>query len=261
MNLEKQNTNFASQNNQKQHLLFETGIGIIGEKYALPTALSVRTEHITMIATLLLSVSFIVVALARLNSKHFVLTLAKAIFKNKQIDKIVQEEYPLNNLASILLLVNYLVSSTAVLFLCLPYKYSLQTEVLLLLLPIPFLVFFLPWFSLNVISVLVGDSSFVSESKKNTVVLTHFLGLFYSFILLFWTFNTPWRDYFIAAFLAVTLLSWVFRFFRGFLFAIHKGASWYYIILYFCTLEIIPFILIFILVNVKLKENIFWLFN
>lgn len=241
--------------------MFETGIGIVGEKYVLPSALSLRTEHITIVATILLFASTSIIALARVNSKNFVLTLAKAIYKNKQIDKIVHEEYPLNNLSSILLLVNYLVSSTALLFLCLPYKYSSQTEIFWWLLPIPFLVFFLPWISLNVISILVGDSIFVAESKKNTVILTHFLGLFYSFLLLFWTFNMPWRTYFIPIFLAVTFLSWFFRFFRGFLFAIQKGASWYYIILYFCTLEILPFVLIFILLNVKLKEYIFWFFN
>lgn len=241
--------------------MFETGIGIVGEKYVLPSALSIRTEHITIVATILLFASTSIIALARVNSKNFVLTLAKAIYKNKQIDKIVHEEYPLNNLSSILLVINYLVSSSALIFLCLPYKYSLQTEVFWWLLPIPFLVFFLPWLSLNVISILVGDSSFVTESKKNTVILTHFLGLFYSLLLLFWTFNMPWRRYFIPVFLAATILSWFFRFFRGFIFAIQKGASWYYIILYFCTLEILPFVLIFILLNVKLREYIFWFFN
>lgn len=261
MILEKQNTNFVSKNYKKQRLLFETGFSIVGEKNVLPSALSLRSEHITIIATILLFVSTTFIALARVNSRNFVFTLAKAIFKNKQVDKIVHEEYPLNNLSSILLLANYLISSAALLFLCLPYKYSMQTEVFWWLLPIPFLVFFLPWISLHIVSLLVGDASFVSESKKNTILLTHFLGLFYSLILLFWTFNMPWRDYFIIAFLSVTILSWLFRFFRGFLFAIRKGASWYYIILYFCTLEIIPFILIFILLNVKLEEYIFWIFN
>ncbi len=45
-------------------------------------------------------------------------------------------------------------------------------------------------------------------------------------------------------FVGILLLALLFRLMNGFLFAVSKGFSWYYIILYLCTVNLLPIVLI-----------------
>lgn len=187
--------------------------------------------------------------------------MMKAIYKNKQIDKIVQDEYPLNNASSVFLIFNYIVSATALLFLCIPAKLEVDPKVVYLLLPIPLLTVSLQWFSLFLIGLFTGEKASVSESKINTLVFAHFSGVVYSLMLLVWAFNIQWTPIFIQIFIWTSVIIWFYRFYRGFIFAINKGITWYYIILYFCTLEILPFLLIYYALKDEVVGQFNWLLN
>ncbi len=254
------NTNFASLT-IKRTVLFELSFGIVGANNEIPSSLSIRSENVAFVASLMLAISFFIIAFARLSSKQMVLGMIKAIYKNKQIDKIIQDEYPLNNASSFFLILNYIVSTSALLFLCIPVKDSLDPKVVFLLLPIPFLMVFLPWFSLFLVGFLTGEKNTVIESKINTFIFAHFAGIIYSLMLLIWAFNMQWSSIFFHVFVWFTFVLWIYRFFRGFIFAIKKGVTWYYIILYFCTLEILPFVLIYFALYDKILEQFNWLLN
>ena len=241
--------------------MFELTFGIVGNSYEIPSSLSIRTENVAFIASILLACSFFIIAFARLSSRQMVFGMIKAIYKNKQIDKIIQEEYPLNSTSSFFLILNYIISASALLFLCVPVKANLDPKIVFLLLPIPLLLIFLPWFSLYCIGFITGEKNAVTESKYNTFVFAHFSGIVYSLMLLIWAFNIQWTQIFIQIFLGFTLFMWIFRFFRGFIFAFNKGVPWYYIILYFCTLEILPFVLIYFTLQNKVLEQFNWLLN
>lgn len=241
--------------------MFDIGFEIIGKTREIPSSLSLRSESVTVLAASMLAVSFFIVAFARLSSKQLIYGMVKAIYKNKQVEKIVQEEYPLNNLSSIFLILNYIVTATALLFLCAPGKFTGNPSSILFLLPIPFLLVFLPWFSLIFVGMLTGEKEFVAESRMNTLLLAHFSGLIYSLLLLIWAFNIHWTNTFIYIFAGITAFIWFYRFLRGFIFAFSKGAPWYYIILYFCTLEILPFVLCYYALNFKMGETFIWLLN
>ncbi len=241
--------------------MFDSGFEIIGSGAQIPASLSLRSENVAIIATSLLAMSFFVVALARLSSRQMIYGMIRAVYKNKQVEKIVQEEYPLNNLASFFLIVNYIISASALLFLCLPSRSTLDPWIVLTLMPLPFLVVFLPWFSLVITGVITGEREVVWESKVNTVLFAHLTGLIYSLILLLWAFNMQWSALFVKIFIGVTAFLWFYRFLRGFVFAFGKGAPWYYIILYFCTFEILPFVLCYLVLNFKMEEQLNWLLN
>lgn len=247
---------------EKQAILFEIGFEIIGSQEQIPAALSPRGENAAILTTSLLAFSFFIIALARLSSRQMVAGMVRAVYKNKQIEKIVQEEYPLKNLSSFFLVLNYLISASALLFLCISSSApKTQPWIILLLAPIPFLVFFLPWLSLVLAGAITGEKDIVEESKLNTMVFAHFAGLVYSLILLVWTFNGQWSPIFIRIFIGVSVFIWLYRFLRGFIFAFSKGAPWYYIILYFCTLEILPFVLCYLVLNFKMEGKFDWLLN
>ncbi len=241
--------------------MFELSFGIVGANYEIPSSLSIRSENIAFVASFMLAISFVIIAFARLSSKQMVFGMIKAIYKNKQIDKIIQDEYPLNNASSWFLIINYIVSASTLLFLSIPSTNNLNPKIIFLLLPIPFLMVFLPWLSLFLVGFITGEKNSVTESKINTFIFAHFAGIIYSLMLLIWAFNIQWTTIFVQIFVWFTALMWIYRFFRGFIFAINKGITWYYIILYFCTLEILPFVLIYFALHDKILEQINWFLN
>lgn len=241
----------------KGDILLELGIEIVGKSEVIPAALTPRSESITLVATSMLAVSFLIIALARLGSGQQVYSLVRAVYKNKQVEKIVREEYPLNNLTSIFLILNHVLAASALIFLSLaPSPFTDNPYSIFTLLPIPFLVVFLPWLSLIFIGALTKEKEMVAESRMNTLLFAHFSGLVYSLVLLVWAFNIQWKETFIYIFAGIALFIWLYRFLRGFIAAFSKGAPWYYIILYFCTLEILPFVLCFYALNYKIEEII-----
>lgn len=241
--------------------MFELSFRIVGANNEIPASLSIRGANVAFVALLMLAFSFFIIAFARLSSKQMVVGMIKAIYKNKQIDKIIQDEYPLNNASSFFLVLNYIISASALLFLCIPAANNLDPKIIFFLLPIPILIVFLPWFSLFLVGFVSGEKNSVTESKINTFIFAHFAGIIYSLMLLVWAFNIQWTNIFIEIFIWFTFAIWVYRFFRGFLFALNKGISWYYIILYFCTLEILPFVLIYFALQERILEQFNWLLN
>lgn len=215
---------------------------------AVPGSLTPRSESLTWISTALLAASFLLIALSRLSASHFVLSISKAVYKNKNVERTLQDEFPIASISSFLLVLNYLISCSALIYLSYLYSFNFQKPEISLLyyLPIfPGILLFWPWIALSFVGLLTGEGKNILESKLNTWLFAEFSGLFYSLILLVWTFNLQWSEYFVWAFLVFSIAMWLYRFLRGFLFAISKGMRWYYIILYFCTLEILPLAMIY----------------
>jgi len=67
-----------------------------------------------------------------------------------------------------------------------------------------------------------------------------YLSLFAVFIL-----NVNWADELIPLIYSVTILVFAFRFLKGFRFGLQNNISWYYLILYFCSLEIWPLLFVY----------------
>lgn len=173
------------------------------------------------------------------------LNVMDAMYNNKKISKIIQISYPLNNLSSILLLLNYIISMSALFFLSIQTFQAISNQDIIYIALISALLVIVPWISMFTIGFLTGDKEVMAENKINTIVFAHASGLVYSMILLIWTFNPQWSSFFVYLFLGFVLLFIFYRILRGFLSAFKKGVRWYYIILYLCTLEILPFILLY----------------
>lgn len=219
---------------------------IIGNNYEdVPLHLSERESSFSTLILLLLSLSFIVIAFSRLSSRILFLNIIEAIYKNGRVAKIVQIIYPLNTFSSILLLLNYTISISALLFLTIQNYYPIENQAIFYLAFVSILLVLVPWLSLFSIGFLTGDKDVLLESKINTIIFAHASGLIYSVILLIWTFNSQWSGIFVYVFLGLLFLFTGYRLLRGFLSAFKKGVRWYYIILYLCTLEILPFVLLY----------------
>ena len=226
--------------------MFIVSLNIIGSNYQdVPLHLSARESSFSTLILLLLSLSFIVIAFSRLSSKVMFSNIIEAILKNKKVSKIIQISYPLNNLSSILLLLNYIISFSALLFLTIQSIQPIFNQDIIYIAIIALILVFVPWISFSLVGFLTGEKEVMSDNKINTIVFAHASGLIFSIILLIWTFNPQWSQFFVYIFLGIVLLFTFYRILRGFLSTFKKGVAWYYLILYLCTLEILPFILLY----------------
>ena len=226
--------------------MFIPALKIIGTNYQdVPLYLSERESSFSTLILLFLSLSFILIAFARLSSRVMFLNIMEAMYKNKRISKIVQVSYPLNTLSSLLLMLNYIISMSALFFLTLQTFQPIVSQDILYMGLISALLVLFPWVAMFAIGFLTGADEVMVENKINTIVFSHASGLVYSIILLIWTFNPQWSSIFVYVFLGFALMFAFYRLLRGFLSAFKKGVRWYYIILYLCTLEILPFVLLY----------------
>ncbi len=218
----------------------------------IPLILVERNQSVLWIALFGLSISFILIAFSRFGSSNFVVVFSKILYKNNNINKIIQDEYSLFSMGSIFLLLNYLISTSTLLYLAnfsFSYVKEINIFIFLPLLPIYFLLW--PLICYNIVGFLTGEKETFGENKKNVIVLSQLVGILFSLLLLLWTFNLKWSIYFIYAFIILMSFFWIYKIFRGIIFSFQHNVSWYYIILYFCTLEILPIFIFYMIFIVK----------
>lgn len=204
-----------------------------------------RNQNLLWISTLTLVVSFFIIAIARMSSREFLISLGKSVYKNNQVDRIVQEEYPINSPASFLLLINFFLVFGGNLNLYLQHQgIQLELHQLVWLLIPPFIYFFWSWLSMKLTILISGEKSLFVFAKLNLLIFLQLGGVLLSLSLLIWAFNPGFSTYFSSLFLVIIGFILVFRVFRGIIEAFQQGISLYYIILYFCTLEILPYYLL-----------------
>lgn len=218
----------------------------------VPLALSPRNQSTMWVSIIGLTVSFILIALSRLGTVNLIPVFSRILYKNSNVEKIVQEEYPLTSISSILLLINFIVTSIILLYLSDLYfsnrqlfSFGEQFYLLYIFALIPLYLLFWPIIWFNVIGFLTKEGKMLSENKKNTILFSQISGILFSFLLLVWSFNLKWSKYCMIAFIVLICLMWLYKIFRGIFFSFRHGIAWYYIILYLCTLEILPLVLIY----------------
>ena len=227
---------------QKSYLSFEYKVQTFfsnnNQAIEIPLKLTERNLNVLWIAMTGLAISFILLALSKQGTSKIVVIFSKIIFKNSSILKTINEEYSLSNFSSFLLIVNFILTTSLLTYLTFLH--------FLTFFPVYFFLWPLIWY--NVIGLITNEQKIFKENKMNIIVLSQITGFFFSFLLLIWTFNLKWSNLLVYAFAGILVLFWIYKLFRGIIFSFQHQISWYYIFLYFCTLEILPLLLIFTIV-------------
>lgn len=225
----------------------------------IPLHLSLRNHDTLWFSLIGVSISFVLLAISRIGSSNVVAIFSKALYKNKNIEKIVKEDYSLNSFRSIILVLNFIITCSILLYLSYLHFNVNNNFTLMYFLPIVPVYFFLwPLLCYSLIGFLTKEKKIVVENKHNVILISQIIGLLFSILLLLWAFNIKWSEYFILAFIIIMVSFWIYKIFRGIIFSFQHGVAWYYIILYFCTLEILPLVLIYNIYLSKMSD--FWLF-
>jgi hypothetical protein len=216
------------------------------DKQDLKLNLLLRPEAPYQWAIFSLFVSIILLTITRINNPLFVVSLFRSIYKNRNIEKIVFEELPLSRITNFCLVSNFILCFTIITsFLLNEYFHVFGWLNWLISLCIPLYLLVGPQLYLTLVEIISGENKFSKEIKLTNRIICQFLGLFGTLFLLVWIFNQH-SHLFVSNFIIYLIsLTYIFRLFRGFVFAFSKGLPWYYIILYFCTFELLPLYVVY----------------
>ena len=207
----------------------------------IPEYLDYRAQTYTLLMFGVLSVSFAMIAVSRMSNNRSISTVMSVFFRNTSVDQVLKENMRLNSLSSVLLILNYFISFSLCTFIL--FNRIILLEVVwsvLFAVAVPLIWFILEILGLLTIGWLTGEQKRVEISIINTLTGSQFSGLVLSVIALFWIMNPDLNRLFLALFIAVICLKFATRLLKNSIAVLSSGVPWYYLILYFCTLEILP---------------------
>jgi hypothetical protein len=91
------------------------------------------------------------------------------------------------------------------------------------------------------VGAITGESKKLYSSFITTLSLNQFFGLFLSLFSLLWIMNPEFNTVYVVIFGLLLVLQYFMRVLKNTIAILINGVPWYYLILYFCTLEILPF--------------------
>lgn len=223
----------------------------------VPTSLTLRPDSTGLYLGFMLFVAFVILSVAKRmepaiikNTYHFFLSSPKRI-KPKTFDE------NFSSTGFILIGVLFLISLTVglslfyrVLFIKFPLlltDLNLQSNSSFLLLSFLTALGFIFYCFYGVL----GASWFSGEKKLSKAlslsVWLNILGfslVLFVFVLV-WLLNNSFNRQFFLIFCGIISLFFLFRFFKLLIISFVGGVAWYYIILYFCTLEVMPIAILY----------------
>jgi hypothetical protein len=208
----------------------------------IPESLILREQTYTMLLIGILSLSFLLISLARnMNSKSLG-TVVSIFFRDSESMEVrLKENMRIGSVSSVILLSNYFISFGLCNFIFF-HRILLFDDSTSFWLSFgsSFVLFIVEIVGLLFVGLLSGESRRLHLALLNTLTISQFAGIFYTLIALFWIINTGADKLFLSLYLTIVALKAASRVLKSSATVLTNGVSWYYLILYLCTLEILP---------------------
>lgn len=208
----------------------------------IPTELTLRDHSITLIVGIGLFLSFLSISLAKLIKSDVYSAMIVSLTKTTGLRTFTKESYPVNKVDTFLLIFNYLIAASTVLLILFNTQDIYVEGSLQKALAIPFLILLWSLVSMLFVRIITGERQVFVEPFIMKLVGAQFLGLFYFLLSLIFTLNSFDHSFLVNIIVWSFLIESIVRVFKSISVVYLRGVSWYYIILYFCTLEILPLV-------------------
>ena len=195
------------------------------------------------LVVLLLAILLVVIAKYR-NTRSFEITL-KLFFSHVNFESTIKESWPLFSSTSWLLVFNFILNFSLSLYLFYFSKQASNDWVSMWqALTFGLFLFLLAFCSMIFINFLSGNQKLIQLPSQVSWVLPQFAGLLILCLNTICLLNIAWQDQ--IYWIILSIIVWVSgqRFFRSLFYLFGQQIEWYYILLYLCTLEIIPLLLL-----------------
>lgn len=214
----------------------------------IPILLEPRSSWGNFFAGSMFMVSFIVLAIANLLRPGFYYVTTQFIIKGDGIVAFTKEFLPVNKRTSTLLYANFILSTLAI--------NSLVVNSSLVNMDIgkwggvAFILFNVYHVvSLSVAAGISGNWKVFEDSFYLKLTGVQWLGVAYFVIGVIWFFTSGLDIAIFKVIICLTLIEFLLRISKSFFASMRSGAPWYYIILYLCTLEILPITVVTLLIS------------
>ena len=187
------------------------------------------------------------IALSKFNNSDLFRSITKSFFRFKLLENNFNDENRIGFAASILLNINFILSLTICFFLAFTNFVS-GNEALIYALCFSAYLIIIQQISFRLVALLSGEHMVSEEIGVLTKQIWHMAGLLFLIIALIWALNLQLATNFIFLYFFILFFLIAFRCIKGVFLCYKLGIKWYYLILYLCTLEIMPTLLLYNLI-------------
>ena len=205
-----------------------------------------RNEPIEWFASAILTLCFVLILWTKSIRPQAFLTTFILFRGQVSFDATLKEAWPIAGLHSWLLNINFILNLGLSIFLYVNTK----TEVRILgdfpelSFPLALLFFLLAFVTLTFIGTITGSKKVFGRPMQLTWILPQFIGLILFLFNLVWILNPEIDLYLMWMVFGLIILLSMQRIFRSTTYLLGAQVDWYYILLYLCTLEITPLLLL-----------------
>lgn len=199
--------------------------------------------------------SFLLIACAKLYKADVFANLRLVVFRNRNLIQLIRENFNFGHIGNYILLVNFWLQCSMCLFFTFDY---FSQRSLLPMVPfwqitlLPCLFFAWQVVGLYGVTALTGAKNIRQENGYNFILIPQFFGLLFFPISLIWYLHPDISYCLLPIFLCFLAILILFILIRGIIFSWQQGMPLYYIILYICTLEILPLVVLLTRLGVKM---------
>lgn len=195
-----------------------------------------------------LSFSVFLMVLAKLSGKKLISTHGVALISTNSLNNFMRDGLKLGDWFSVVLIINSIFSTAYIAFLFLEVNNWLSFAAInvITLLFLSFLLLFIyQTFAIWLVFLLTGEKKVCVDHFTNSVLTYPLRGLLLMPFVLVLTLNPEWKELGIWVAIGALFVFQLVRIIRCSAAAFSNNVPWYYIILYFCTLEILPLVVIY----------------
>ena len=186
---------------------------------------------------------FAFVGVARVAQPDLIAQTFSGFFKVKRPDSMGFEGSKLQPSMTALIVLNYIISFSTCVFLIL-YQNENMLETVGLTLKIVAALTLLQLVNFRLVFLLSGERAILDSMSAVNKQIWSFGGFLLTSLALLWILNQEHQSIFEQLFLIICFLLFAWRIVKGLILAVQLRYKWYYLILYICTLEILPLVLL-----------------
>ena len=202
-----------------------------------------RNTQMNSYLLVIILLCFAFVGVARVAQPDLIAQTFTGFFKVKRPDSNGFEGSKLQPSMTALIILNYIISFSTCVFLLL-YEQSNMLETVWLTMKIVFALTFLQLINFRLVFILSGERAILDSMSAVNKQIWSFGGFILTCIALLWILNQELQHGFEQLFFMVFSSLIVWRIVKGLLLAAQLRYKWYYLILYLCTLEILPLLIL-----------------
>lgn len=231
------------------HSIFSNSAGL-----EVPNQLILRDSNINNVLIYILILSFFLITIAKYRNGKIFVILTKLLLSSKNVEHVLKEELRLGSLSSVTLMLNYFIALATSITLVFYFTFH-YTVISALMSGIAFSGFFiiLQLLGLFLMGLVSNEFKLVFNVITETLLLFESFGIFFFVLTFLWLLNPEYSQIFDKVFLLFIGINFLIRFTKSSLISLQRGISWYYIILYLCTLEILPMLGIYYYIGSLVK--------